>query len=80
MTIDQIRATYPDQWVLIGEPELNEPAINGSMVSKLASGIVLYASKDKRELGYKAAEFRKDVTFTTCIYTGEIPKNKLFLL
>ncbi len=80
MTIDQIRSTYPDQWVLIGEPELSEPEINGSIVSKLMSGIVLYASKDKRELGYKAAELRTNIAFTTCIYTGEIPKNKLFLL
>ena len=80
MTIDQIRSTYPDQWVLIGEPELSEPNINGSIVSKLVSGIVLYASKDKRELGYKAAQLRTNISFTTCIYTGEIPKNKLFLL
>jgi hypothetical protein len=80
ITIDQIRANYPDQWVLLGNPKLNEPDVNGSIVSKLVCGIVLFASKDKRELAYKAAEFRNDVAFTACIYTGEIPKNKLFLL
>lgn len=79
-TIDQIRQDYPDQWVLIGSPELSEPTINGSMVSKLIRGIVLYASKDKRELAYKADEVRQGIEFTACIYTGEIPKNRSFLL
>ncbi len=80
ITIEQIRTIYPDQWVLVGNPKLSEPEINGSIVSKLVSGIVLFASKDKRELAYKASEARKNIDFTTCIFTGEIAKNKLFLL
>jgi hypothetical protein len=80
MTIDEMREVYPDQWILVGNPELKNPDINGSIVSKLMSGTVLFASKDKRELAYKANEVRKDIGFTTCIYTGEIPKNRLFLL
>jgi len=80
MTIEQMRANYPNQWVLVGNPELQDPDINGSIVSKLLKGIVLFASKDKRELAYQAKSLRQNVDLTVCIYTGEIPKNRLFLL
>ena len=80
LSLEQIKTMYPDQWILIGNPVLSDPEINGSILSKLIKGIVLFASKDKRELGYKAAELRKNVETTACIYTGEIPKNRLFLL
>jgi hypothetical protein len=80
MTVEQIRATYPDQWILVGNPELKDPEINGSIVSKLLGGIVLFASKDKREIAYQSASLRQQVDSTVCVYTGEIPKNRLFLL
>jgi hypothetical protein len=80
LTIQEIKNLYPNQWILVGNPILMEPEINGSILSKLISGIVLFASKDKRELGYKAANFRKNVETTACIYTGEISQNRLFLL
>jgi len=80
LTIDQIKLQYPDQWVLVGNPELDDPNTLGSVVSKLLRGIVLYASKDKRELAYKAKDVKSDVSRTACIYTGEIPQNRIFLL
>ncbi len=80
LSIDQIKKQYPDQWILIGNPELSEPDVNGSILSKLIRGIVLFASKDKREIAYKAFDLKKAVDTTACIYTGEIPKNRLFLL
>ena len=73
LTIDQIKLQYPDQWVLVGNPELDDPNTLGSVVSKLLRGIVLYASKDKRELAYKAKEVKSDVSRTACIYTGQLP-------
>ena len=78
LTIEQIKIDYPNQWVLIGNPELREPEINGSIFSKLIRGIVLFASKDKREIGYKAQEVSANVEKTACIYTGEIAQNKLW--
>jgi hypothetical protein len=80
MTIEQIRTNYPNQWILIGNPELKDPDINGSIISKLLSGVVLFASADKRELAHQAPTLRNQVDSTVCIYTGEIPKNRLFLL
>ena len=80
LSIEEIRRKYPNQWVLVGNPEINAPEINGSIISKLLRGIVLYASKDKREIGFKAKDFRGTVEKTACVFTGEIPKNRLFLL
>jgi hypothetical protein len=70
LTIEQIRILYPDQWVLISNPELSEPTVNASIVSKLVRGTVLFASKDKRELAYKASELRQPTDFTVCVFTG----------
>jgi hypothetical protein len=79
-TIKEIRATYPNQWVLIGDPVLDDPNTLGSIVSKLVKGVVLLANADKKELAYKAKEVRKGHKSYTCIYTGEIPKNRKFWL
>ena len=80
LTIDQIRSTYPEQWVLIGNPNLGDSDLVGSVVSKLQSGVVLYHSKDKREIAYKAKELTQGVEHFTCIFTGETPKNRRFWL
>ena len=80
LTIDQIRNTYPDQWVLVGNPVLGDASTVGSVVSKLQSGIVLYHSRDKREIAYKAKELTGDVDRFTCVFTGEAPKNRRFWL
>lgn len=80
LTIDQIRSTYPEEWVLIGDPDLGDPSHVGSVVSKLQSGIVLYHSKDKREIASKAKELTQGVERFACIFTGEVPKNRRFWL
>jgi hypothetical protein len=80
LKIQEIKTKYPDQWVLIGDPLIDKPETNGSITSKLLQGLVLFASKDKRELAYKAKEIKENISFTACIYTGEISKNRLFLL
>ena len=80
LTIDEIKNQFPEQWVLIGNPELNDRTTLGSIVSKLVSGVVLFASKDKREIAYKAKDVKEGYTTTACIFTGEIAQNRIFLL
>jgi hypothetical protein len=80
LTIAEIKAQYPDQWVLVGNPELDDPNTLGSIVSKLVRGIVLFASKDKQELAYSAKDYRKGCETYTSIFTGEISKNRKFWL
>lgn len=80
LTINQIRHAYPDQWVLVGNPVLADVDTVGSVVSKLESGIVLYHSKDKREIAYKAKELTQGVDRFTCVFTGEAARNRRFWL
>jgi hypothetical protein len=80
LSIEQIRLLYPNQWVLIGNPKLDDPETNGSIISKLIEGIVLLASKDKREIGFRAKDYRTQVDKTACVFTGEIANNRIFLL
>jgi hypothetical protein len=80
LTIEEIRKLFPNQWVLIGNPVLDNLDTLGSISSKLVSGVVLMESKDKREIGYKAKDFRSNYESLTCIYTGEIPQSRKWLL
>ncbi len=80
LTFEDIKNVYPNQWVLIGNPELDNLDTLGSIASKLLSGTVLFASADKREIGYRAKELRKNYESVTCVYTGIIPQNRKWLL
>lgn len=80
LTKEQIKQLYPNQWVLIGNPQLGNPRMLGSIISKLESGVVIYGSPDKREIAYKAKDLRKGFETYTCVFTGQIPKNRRFWL
>lgn len=80
LTKNEIKAQYPDQWVLVGNPTLTDSSILGSILSKLLSGVVLLATKDRREIGYKGRDARQGYDSATIIFTGEIPKNRKWLL
>ena len=80
LSINQIRHLYPEQWVLVGNPVLDNPNSLGSVVSKLMRGVVLSAGKDKREIAEKAKDLRVGYESITCIYTGVFPKNRKWLL
>ena len=80
MSFDTIKSLYPDEWILIGNPEMHTPLLQTSIRNKLKSGIVLFHSKDRREIGYKAKEVREGYKIVTLVYSGEIPKNRKWLL
>ena len=44
-SIEDIKKSYPDEWILVGDPEEDE-------YGKDISGVVLYHSPDKREVAY----------------------------
>jgi len=45
-SIEDIKKSYPDEWILLGDPEINE------YEQEILSGVVLYHSPDKREVCY----------------------------
>ena len=80
ISFDTMKLLYPDEWILIGNPEMDTPLLQTSIRNKLKSGVVLYHSKDRREIGYKAKEVRQGYKSVTLVYSGEIPKNRKWLL
>ena len=80
LTIDEIKAQYPDQWVLVGNPQMREDNFVGAVIQKIIDGIVIYHSKDKREIAYKIKELRNGFNKVACVFTGEMPKNRKFWL
>ena len=80
LSIEEIRQEFPDQWVLIGNPEVKNSEILEPIVYRILRGIVILANKDKRELSLRTQEARKGFESITCIWTGEFPKNRKWLL
>jgi hypothetical protein len=80
LTVDEIITQYPNQWVLLGNPEMKLPTSNGTLMNRLIQGIVIFASKDKREIAFRAKDIVANYDETACLFTGESPKNRVFLL
>ena len=72
MSISEIKQAFPDEWVLIGDPVMDESMLN------VLFGIPLYHSKDKREVAYLGREKKAGHKTLTMIYTGTFtPMRKL---
>ena len=65
---EKIKDLYPDEWVLLANPEMLD--------TKVLSGVLLFHSKDKKEVCYigrdKATGFEK----YTIVFTGELNQNR----
>ena len=77
---EAIKAMYPNEWVLIGNPELDDEGTLSSIARKLVRGVVLFHSPDKSDMAYKARPFRIGFDTYTVVYTGTLPKGKRFWL
>lgn len=62
--IDEIKSLFPDEWVLIGNPEMDKSELN------VLSGIPVMHSKDKKEVYYLGKSKTSDYETITVIYTG----------
>jgi hypothetical protein len=80
LTINEIKTQYPDEWVLVANPNLGGNETFGTIIKKIIGGIVLLHSKDKHEVAYKGREARQGYDSVTLIFTGEIPKKRKFWL
>lgn len=66
MTVDEIHERFDSEWVLLGDPVVDDKL-------KVLSGTVLYHSKDREEVYKKAIELR--VKRIATIYTGPTPEH-----
>jgi hypothetical protein len=64
ITIDKIKSLYPDEWVLLGNPVMDESKLD------VLEGIPLFHSKDKKEVCYVGREKTANFDKITLIYTG----------
>jgi hypothetical protein len=80
LSFADIKRLYPDEWVLIGNPDLDDTPVMKAVVHKLRSGIVLYHGKTKMEVALHAKEVKTGYDHFVCVYTGEIPHNRRYWL
>lgn len=64
ITIEAIKKLYPDEWVLIGNPIMDNSKID------VLSGVPLFHSKDKKEVCYIGRDKTSNFDKITLIYTG----------
>ena len=72
LNIEQIKVLFPNEWVLLGNPEFQN--------TKVLTGIIIGHSKIKHELVDYAKTWSNNFETATTIYTGEFPKNRRFWL
>jgi hypothetical protein len=64
LSINDIKERYPEEWVLVGNPIMDESKID------VLSGIPIYHSKDKKEVCYIGRDKTSDFDKITLIFTG----------
>jgi hypothetical protein len=64
INIEEIKALYPNEWVLLGNPIMDDSRID------VLSGIPLFHSKDKKEVCYIGRDKTSNFDKITLIYTG----------
>ena len=67
-TLDELKKMYPDEWVLLGNPQIKDTAVLG--------GEVLYHSKDKKEICYIGRDKTADYSTITLAYMGDLKKRR----
>jgi len=69
-SIDDIKKSYPDEWILLGNPEMDE------YEQYFLSGEVLYHSRDKRELAYRDKPLLKKYDDIALLFNRVTPRPK----
>jgi hypothetical protein len=68
IAFDEIKKLYPNEWVLLGNPEMQHTVVLG--------GIILYHSKDKKEVCYIGRDKTANYTTVTITYAGDVKQNR----
>ena len=68
--IEDIKSSFPDEWILLGNPEMNEREM------AILSGVVLYHSPDKRELAYRDKPLLKKYEQKLLFFNRVTPRTK----
>ena len=66
--IDDLKQIYPDEWLLLGNPKLENTSVMG--------GVVLYHSQDKKEVCYIGRDKTTDFETVTITFAGDLKKKR----
>ena len=66
--IDDMKKNYPDEWILLGNPEMNEQE------QKVLSGVVLCHNRDKKELCHLGPPLVKNYETTALFFNRVTPR------
>jgi hypothetical protein len=68
MAFEELKKLYPDEWILLGNPELDNTLVLG--------GIVLYHSKDKKEVCYIGRDKTEGYDSVTIAFAGDLRQHR----
>jgi len=68
--INDIKTRYPDEWILLGNPVMDESN------QQILSGILLYHSSDKKEVCYLGKPLIKGYETTAMFFNRVTPRQK----
>ena len=68
IAFDELKKLYPDEWVLLGNPEMKNTSVLG--------GVVLYHSKDKKEVCYIGRDKTADYLTVTIAFAGDLKQHR----
>jgi hypothetical protein len=71
MTIEEMRTRFPTQWLLIGDPQMDD-------MERLSAGTVLWHSENRDELHEKARQLSSQLVAIRCF--REPPEKEFFCL
>ena len=68
ITLDELKKLYPDEWVLLGNPQMKNISVLG--------GVVLYHSKDKKEVCYIGRDKTAGFSTVTIAFAGDLKQHR----
>lgn len=68
VAIDELKKVYPGEWVLLGNPKLKNASVLG--------GVVLFHSKDKKEVCYIGRDKTDDFDTVTIAFAGDLKQHR----
>ena len=68
VAFDELQKLYPNEWILLGNPEMKNTSVLG--------GVVLYHSKDKKEVYYIGRDKTAGFSTVTIAFAGNLKQNR----
>lgn len=68
MPLDELKKLYPNEWLLLGNPQMKDTSVLG--------GVVLYHSKDKKEVCYIGRDKTADFSTVTIAFAGDLKQHR----